>query len=80
MVQQYYIRNEHNTIDYLMSFWTKNGSGYTCDINNAQKFTAEEADAIINGEDFKYLDSGFMYLQNITEFHNKISIDHLVYS
>ncbi len=62
MTQQYYICNEHNTIDYLMSFWTKNGSGYTCDINNAQKFTAEEADAIINdnvnGKIYKISNSG----------------------
>ena len=48
-------------------------------VNDLFKLTVNILE-IINGGDFKYLDSGFMYLQNITEFHDKISIDHLVYS
>jgi hypothetical protein len=41
----YYVRNEGYLGNALM-WWAKGRNGYTCDINNAHKFTRAEAEGI----------------------------------
>lgn len=41
----YYIRNK-GYIGNALIWWQKGRTGYTCDINNAHKFTKEEAEEI----------------------------------
>lgn len=44
MDKEFYIRNEGYLGNALM--WWALGGGYTCDINNAEKFTKERAEKI----------------------------------
>lgn len=41
----YYVRNE-GFLGNALIWWTKGRNGYTCDINNAHKFTKEEAENV----------------------------------
>ena len=41
--KMYYVRNE-GYLGNALIWWTKGRKGYTCDIRNAHKFTAEEAE------------------------------------
>jgi hypothetical protein len=41
--KMYYVRNE-GYLGNALIWWTKGCNGYTCDIINAHKFTAEEAE------------------------------------
>jgi hypothetical protein len=42
--KMYYVRNE-GFLGNALLWWTKGCNGYTCDINNAHKFTREEAES-----------------------------------
>jgi len=44
-VEYYYVRNEGYLGNALL-WWRKGRNGYTCDINNAHKFTKEEAEDV----------------------------------
>ena len=45
MEELYYVRNE-GYLGNALIWWAKNRKGYTCDINNAHKFTKEEAEKV----------------------------------
>lgn len=41
----FYVRNE-GYLGNALIWWQKGRNGYTCDINNAHKFTYEEAESV----------------------------------
>jgi len=41
----YYVRNE-GFLGNALIWWKEGRNGYTCDINNAHKFTKEEAESV----------------------------------
>lgn len=45
----YYVRNE-GYLGNALIWWAKGRNGYTCDINNAHKFTREEAEQVCKRE------------------------------
>ncbi len=60
---EYYIRNE-GYLGNALIWWGRDRNGYTCDINNAHKFTKEEAEKICkrpqdSAYSCKYIDNLF---------------------
>ena len=69
-MEYYYIRNEGYLGNALM--WWRKGGGYTCDINQAEMFTEEEAKKKCQRpEDSAY---NFKYIDQLTEA-KKLIID-----
>jgi hypothetical protein len=47
----YYVRNE-GFLGNALLWWTKGCNGYTCDINDAHKFTREQAEKLVKTSRF----------------------------
>lgn len=47
MAQQYFIRNCDQDCEFMMTFWALNNAGYTSNIDNAKKFTYQQAKRIL---------------------------------
>ena len=67
----YYIRNE-GYLGNALIWWGKNGSGYTCDIRQAGKYTTKEAKSICTREEDTAYDCE--YIDNLPEA-NKLIVD-----
>jgi len=65
----YYLQDKRQYVGNCVLWYRKNGAGYTCNLNEAEIFSSEDADWFVNQSPEKYIKRDKKGMDDIATMH-----------